>query len=96
MAERFFPGLVGAAAGENEAAGIRKKPAPDSVLAALKRLGTDKSGAVYVGDSEVDIQTAVNAEIPCISVTWGFKSREFLLKNGASRLVDTPAEILKF
>ena len=96
LAERFFPGLVGAAAGENEAAWIRKKPAPDSVLAALKRLGTDKSGAVYVGDSEVDIQTAVNAEIPCISVTWGFKSREFLLKNGASRLVDTPAEILKF
>ena len=96
LTERFFSGLVGAAAGENEAAGIRKKPAPDSVFAALDRLGADKSAAVYVGDSEVDIQTAANARIPCISVTWGFKSREFLLQNGASCLVDTPAEILKF
>ena len=96
LTERFFSGLVGAAAGENEAAGIRKKPAPDSVFAALDRLGADKSAAVYVGDSEVDIRTAANARIPCISVTWGCKSREFLLQNGASCLVDTPAEILKF
>ncbi|HIU59600.1 MAG TPA: HAD family hydrolase [Candidatus Scatosoma pullistercoris] len=92
---RFFKGLVQAAAGENEGAGIRKKPAPDLVYSVLGRLGEDGTGAVYVGDSEVDIQTAKNAGLPCISVTWGFKTREFLLANGATRLVDRPEEICR-
>ena len=51
---------------------------------------------MYVGDSEVDIQTAQNAGVACLSVTWGFKDKEFLLKNGATALADTPEEVLAF
>lgn len=95
LSERYFGELIAAAAGENEAAGIRKKPAPDSVLSVLTLLNADKKRAVYIGDSDVDTETAKNAGLPCISVTWGFKSREFLLAHGASRLVDSPMEILE-
>lgn len=93
LADRYFGGLVSAAVGENEEAGVRKKPAPDSVFAVLRALDCDGEGAVYVGDSEVDIETAKNAGLPCISVTWGFKDREFLLAHGAKKLVDSPREI---
>ena len=60
----------------------------------MERLGADRQATVYVGDSEVDIQTANNALVPCISVTWGFKDREFLIKNGATVLVDSVEELL--
>lgn len=96
LAEEYFGGLLLDAVGENEGAGVRKKPAPDSLFAVMQKLNAEKSDTVYVGDSEVDIQTAENAGVPCISVTWGFKSREFLLANGAKILVDTPNEILKY
>lgn len=92
----YFGDLVAAAVGENEDAGIRKKPAPDSVLAVLKELGADKSDAVYVGDSDVDVETAKNAGLPCLSVTWGFRSREFLLAHGATALVDRPEKLLAY
>ena len=94
LAEEYFQGLLLDAVGENEAAGIRKKPAPDSLLAVMDTVGAKKSETIYVGDSEVDIQTARNAGVPCICVTWGFKDREFLLANGAEILVDAPCEIL--
>ena len=71
-----------------ESAGVRRKPWPDTAEAALKLMGEDKDYAVYVGDSEVDIQTARNAGLPCISVSWGFRSRETLLNAGASVIVD--------
>ena len=58
--------------------------------------GIFKHDAIYVGDSDVDIQTAQNAGIECISVLWGFKDREFLLKNGAKIIISNPAEILKY
>lgn len=96
LAEEYFDGLLQAAVGENEEAGIRKKPAPDSLLAVMQALGTTCDQVVYVGDSEVDIQTAQNAGVACISVTWGFKDRAFLLQNGGVTLVDTPSEILRF
>ena len=96
LAEEYFGGLLLDAVGENEAEGVRKKPAPDSLFAVMEKLKAEKGNTVYVGDSEVDIQTAKNADIPCISVTWGFKDREFLLENGAKILVDTPSEILKY
>lgn len=73
LCHHFFPDTIEVAIGENEAAGIRKKPAPDTVFAALKELGVEKECAVYVGDSDVDIATARNAGIPCISVLWGFR-----------------------
>ena len=90
----FFPNTIEVAIGEDEAAGIRRKPAPDTVFAALKALGVGKEDAVYVGDSDVDIQTARNAGIPCISVLWGFRDRDFLLQNGAETFISTPSELL--
>lgn len=90
LCEYYFGDLVDVAIGENEAGGVRKKPAPDSVFAAIEAVGgVDPSCVVYVGDSEVDIQTAMNAGVDCISVCWGMKDREFLVENGASVLIDT-------
>ncbi|MBQ7913343.1 MAG: HAD-IA family hydrolase [Clostridia bacterium] len=96
LAEEYFSGLLLYAVGENEAAGVRKKPAPDSLFAVMEKLNAKKEDAVYVGDSEVDIQTAQNAGVACISVTWGFKDRKFLLTHGAKVLIDTPDAILKY
>ena len=94
LCHHFFPDVVEVAIGEHEAEGIRKKPAPDTVFAALKSLGVGKEGAVYVGDSDVDISTARNAGIPCISVLWGFRNRDFLLHHGATTFVAAPEELL--
>ena len=60
---------------------------------ALKALGADKSRAVYVGDSEVDIETAKNAGIACISVCWGFRDREQLIAAGASEIAADAQEL---
>ena len=90
---RQFPGAFDAVLGECEERGIRKKPAPDMVEAALERMGATRAGLVYVGDSEVDVQTAANVGCPCLSCTWGFRGREELLAAGATALVDTPAEL---
>ena len=92
LCARYFGPLVDVAVGENERGGVRKKPAPDTVLAAMQQLGA--SEGVYVGDSEVDIETARNAKLPCLSVTWGFRSREQLLQSSASVLIDTPEDVL--
>lgn len=95
LCRHFFADTIAVAIGENEAAGIRKKPAPDTVIEALRRLGATKdTRAVYVGDSEVDIETARNSGLPCISVLWGFRSRDFLLQHGATTLITSPAELL--
>ena len=83
----YFPGWVDAAVGET--AGRRPKPAPDAVELALERLHVDKTDAVYVGDSQVDLDTAKAAGLPCIAVTWGFRSREDLVKAGAETLADS-------
>ena len=94
LCQHFFPDTIEVAIGENEAAGIRKKPAPDTVYAALDALGVGKGDAVYVGDSDVDIQTAANAGLPCISVLWGFRDKAFLTENGAKTFISTPSELL--
>lgn len=94
LCHHFFPDTIEVAIGENEAAGIRKKPAPDTVFAALKELGVEKDGAVYVGDSDVDFKTSVNAGIPCISVLWGFRDRDFLIQHGAKTFISAPSELL--
>lgn len=102
LCRHFFPDTVEVAIGEHEAEGIRKKPAPDTVFAALDALGISrpirdgsKDGAVYVGDSDVDIQTARNAGIPCISVLWGFRDKEFLIQHGATTFISAPSELLQ-
>ena len=94
LCRHFFQDTIEVAIGENEAQGIRKKPAPDTVFAALQSLGVEKDNAVYVGDSDVDIQTAANAGLPCISVLWGFRDRDFLIQHGAKTFISAPSELL--
>ena len=72
----------------------RKKPAPDSVLEAMRQLGVNAGEAVYVGDSDVDVLTAKNAGIPCVAVTWGFRSEACLRQAGAEHIAHTPAQLL--
>uniref|UniRef100_A0AB33JD18 phosphoglycolate phosphatase n=3 Tax=unclassified Prevotella TaxID=2638335 RepID=A0AB33JD18_9BACT len=92
LCKHFFGDYIKVAIGERE--DIRKKPAPDTVMEALRQLEVGAEDAVYIGDSEVDVQTARNCSMPCISVLWGFRSKEFLSKNGAERFIQTPLEIL--
>ena len=94
LCRHFFPETIEVAIGENEAEGIRKKPAPDTVIAALRQLGVGEEGAVYVGDSDVDIATPRNSNPPCTSALWGFRDRDFLLQHGASTLISAPEELL--
>lgn len=96
LCKAYFGDCIDVAIGENEGAGVRKKPAPDSVLAAMQILGATPADTVYIGDSEVDIQTAKNAGIPCISVSWGFKDRDFLLENGATCLAEDVETLRRF
>lgn len=91
LAAAFFPDLLDVVVGESPR--IRRKPSPDTVLEAAARMGLAVEDCVYVGDSEVDIQTARNAGMPCISVSWGFRDEEMLLASGASVLVRTPGEL---
>ena len=90
----FFADTIEVAVGEHESEGIRKKPAPDTVEEALRQLGVTKEGAVYVGDSDVDILTARNADLPCVSVLWGFRTREFLQAHGATTFIESPLQLL--
>lgn len=92
LCHRFFSEYIKVAIGESDK--IKKKPAPDTVNEALKILEAERNNAVYVGDSEVDIQTAVNSGMPCISVLWGFRDRDFLIKNGAQTLIENPNDIV--
>lgn len=93
LCKKYFEGFIDFAAGENEAQGIRKKPAPDTVISVLNKFNFAPEDAVYVGDSDVDIMTAKNSKMPCISVTWGFRDEKFLLENGATILINAPSEI---
>lgn len=86
----YFGDAIPVAIGEKESEGVKKKPAPDTVFAALRELGCEKEDAVYVGDSEVDVLTAKNAGMRCISVDWGFRSRKELEAAGARETVATP------
>ena len=92
ICRHFFGDLVDVAIGERE--NIKKKPAPDTVNEALRQLHADRERAVYIGDSDVDVMTAKNSGMPCISVLWGFRDHDFLLAHGASILVSSPLQIL--
>ena len=91
LCKTYFSGLLDVAVGQRE--GIRLKPAPDSVNEVLRLLEIRREDAVYIGDSDVDIDTARNAGMDCISVTWGFRRREFLLEHGAVILADKPENL---
>lgn len=92
LVAHFFGDYVKVAIGEREQ--IRKKPAPDTVIEALRQLCADANSAVYIGDSDVDIDTARAAGMPCISVLWGFRDKDFLIQHGAETLVESPEEII--
>ena len=94
LCETYFPGKFSYVVGERE--GIRRKPSPDSVLEVLEKLQVKKEEGVYVGDSEVDAQTAKNAGMDMICVEWGFRERDFLMEQGAKNFVTQPEEILDF
>lgn len=91
LCEEYFKGLFDMAVGEQE--GLKKKPAPDSVNLVLKELGYTKEEAVYIGDSEVDIATALNSGLTPYIVTWGFRDEDFLRENGAKIIVSSTEEL---
>lgn len=91
LAARYFEGLFDMAVGERE--GVARKPAPDSVFEVMSALGAAPDECVYIGDSDVDVLTAKNADVDGIFVTWGFRSAECLHKAGAKTIVSAPAEI---
>ena len=93
LCERYFEKDLDFAVGRRE--GVRKKPAPDTVNEVLEALKVDRADAVYVGDMDVDIETAQNAELPCISVTWGFRDPDFLQNHGATIMTHTTDELLQ-
>ncbi|MBQ8351136.1 MAG: HAD family hydrolase [Clostridia bacterium] len=95
LCAHYFGSLVEVAVGESPE--VPKKPAPDTVLRAMRLLGVSPDESVYVGDSDVDVETAKNSGIPCISVLWGFRDRAFLEAHGATRFaadVDALAVLL--
>ena len=95
LCAQYFGELIELSIGERESEGIRKKPAPDTVFAVMDTWGASKENTVYIGDSEVDIQTAQNAGIDCILVTWGFRDKQFLKENGGEAFADTTQRLLE-
>ena len=91
---QYFPGLFDLSIGERPE--IAKKPAPDMVNLALEQLQISKEKTVYIGDSDVDVATARNSKLDMIAVDWGFRTREFLIEQGAEIIVSKPEEILKY
>ncbi len=94
LCAHFFPDTVEVAIGETST--IRKKPAPDTVIEAMSQLGVTAEDAVYIGDSDVDVMTARNSGMPCISVLWGFRDKNFLIESGATTFAEVPADILRW
>ena len=91
LCSRFFPGIFDAVYGERP--DIRRKPAPDAVNEVLQSLKVEKSAAVYIGDSEVDVETAKNAGLDLISVLWGFREKENLISCGAKNFAANMEEL---
>jgi phosphoglycolate phosphatase len=93
LVEEYAHGFFLAAVGDRP--GIPRKPAPDAVLRTMEELGATPERTLYVGDSEVDILTARHAGLDCMAVTWGFRTREELIRAGATALIDSPLELLE-
>lgn len=93
LCDKYFKGLFDISIGERE--GVRRKPAPDSVNEVLNQLGFSREEAVYIGDSDVDVETAKNADMVCIGVEWGFRDRELLIEKGADYIVSDTEELYK-
>ena len=93
LAEAFFPGLMDVVIGESPA--VERKPSPDTVLAAASQMGLMASDCVYIGDTEVDLETARNAGMDCIPVSWGFRTEEQLRAAGAEEIIRSPEDLKK-
>lgn len=89
----YFDGLIDVAIGQSDK--IRKKPYPDEVKKALELLNSVTDESVYIGDSEVDVMTAKNSNLDLIAVLWGFRSRDVLIDEGATILIEKPEEIIQ-
>ena len=93
LAKIYFKGTISIAIGEKEKEGVRKKPAPDTVFKALDQLESCAEDSVYVGDSEVDMETARNAGLDVILCSWGFRDEDFLKAQGAEVIIHDPMEL---
>ena len=89
LCEMFFPGVY--ALGETSQ--CPRKPAPDMVYRAMADIGVEK--CLYIGDSEVDVTTAANANVECLCVTWGFRDREDLIAAGGKYFCDDPKDLMR-
>jgi len=87
LCAEFFPGYYAL----GEVSGCPRKPAPDMVHKAMKELGVDT--CIYVGDSEVDVLTAQNSGVPCLTVLWGFRDRQMLEESGAKHFCSEPGQL---
>lgn len=93
LCDKFFNGIFDCVIGEMD--GIPRKPAPDLLFNAIIDLEVTQKKVLYIGDSDIDIKTADNAGVDYVSVTWGFKDKEFLIKNNSKTIIGKPEEILK-
>ena len=95
----FFADSIDVAIGETPT--VKRKPAPDMVDEAIRQLSLlhgrfiEKSECIYVGDSEVDLRTAKNSDLPCIAVSWGFRDKDYLVEQGAKNIIDRPNELFE-
>lgn len=94
LRDEFFDGIIDVAIGDSD--DTANKPAPDMVFKAVKELDADIESCVYVGDTDVDLETAANSGMDCITVSWGFRSRAELEGYGSEMIADTPTDIMKF
>ena len=93
LVKHYFGEYINISIGEG--IDVNKKPSTDGVFKAIKELNSKKENCIYIGDSDVDIETAKNADIPCISVLWGFRDEAFLRERGGSIFVKEPKDIIK-
>ena len=94
LQQKFFNNLIDFAQGVTDS--IAKKPCPDAVFELIKNSNANNETNIYIGDSEVDIETAKNAKLDCISVSWGFRSRDYLQSINAKTIIDSPKELLDY
>lgn len=94
LCEQYFAGLIDLAIGESET--CRAKPQTDGIEKVLTILNTKKEETIYIGDSEVDILTAKNAQLKMITVSWGFRDIDYLKQNGANTVINNALELLNY
>ncbi|MBQ9699858.1 MAG: HAD-IIIA family hydrolase [Lachnospiraceae bacterium] len=94
LADEYFSGLIDVAIGEM--GNVPRKPAPDMIYKAIEELGVEKDEAVFIGDSEVDVATGLNAGIDMVTVLWGFRDKAQLIEAGATVFIDNPEGLISY